>query len=1487
MFNRYKEVAIKPDEYNIRERYIYFNRKYFSGKLPEDLPLRFSSLASRKVMGMFQFIPRPTGTVQPESCSITLDSAFDYTEAGYDGVLLHEMVHAYLIMILNDQDMTSGGHHPRFWDLLNHIDSLARADGIDMPPTESGSMRDFAKGRTRRQSMCLGLFRIKDDPEGLLRFSPMLPGVFDSIVNDFKFKLKTKTGAENDFSIGRGRKAPSTTTDLHPGAWFYSSVVPNSQWYSTIDWDYGFKLYKIEGAELPFYLEGNFGVKLTQRFFGKTNWVTELPDLYVRGTKVFYSPEMIGVINRAIARAIGVATVKKDGVYVNRSLIHAAPTPADNPVEPNTKRIGAEILKTTSLGMVLDVMVDQNKLPANFRSNTDPNAVYTGIILRNGTSQLMYGEFEHGETTEDVCLFVLNREDPYSRARYDNLKTACAFFNMLPDSIRSKIAWATARETLLLVNKNQNGVYSGIRFTQLANALETALSVPKDSILGAAGNMLGDVDPGLLWGYFRKACRAASPERLEAVYKALNASPYSEMRTGGVPLTRIDADSFMEDVFGCGNANVKFPMHFALATYCSMLANTEPYKVLISKTMEANPTAAFHGALDYFGKLTDKLTAITINNADYARIDEVAAAIQREFQASFTEPMAYRANSERDLSTKEKLRDNFVKGGGVFLHSRFDTVSKALLKVKQSGTQPQKSLAEDALLTLTTIEWYCTRVPDTNGVDKEHIDVRDMFDDLENCVHIIDLFKDPKDIFLVNDSLGSPSMRAISLGLFLFGDLQDQMPTVYRDGAKDIWLAIEDTVTGGEYSILKSAIKSEKVIPDLVAEAGPISGSFGYTTKSYREMDGPEKELVLQDAGFTVSEVREFFAEGYSKRPLSELPELYAKAFGGYKYLSGRGYVIPTRDDVSAAVNPNRLEKLATLSRWETLYSKYSPGDKAINLIGDSKGEPFEYWRQRLILDYQNELLYDRSVINQNDRSMNFPYGEPEPGIPALPAELNELERRFLLEFAKDPEWSIAITKIRSALGVDDLTPTLDKLILRGLVEREDLTMVKLTYEGRNWLANNIPAVPTESSLPPGWTESTPGGLATNKDPVNGGIIDKNIEGWFVIFNDDNLKALDGFANRIEAFSAFFEVLDRRDNTPIPPEQPIRPPPSPASGLPEPDHLNDPPSPERSVKAPKVKEADGKTYFNITIGVNEKTKRLMFVPVETAKSNNIGLVRKREAKPVASFLSYVFAEELDAITKKIKSGNRKSAARDLALIANSVRRYLVDTVNASTPFPNKLAAKVEADFGGGLSGQKAFWRFLQGKATTRKKLYSDVEQLKVLAGITKPKKDVEEASWSSGQFEFAEFIDNSLYGAVSFSEQTVRMLEEWCEANKIPNPVDLESMHATFVHTTNLTRQDWKVKAKLNPPVVVQPKDCKLETWRSPKGRILVLTFKSEWLHSRWKKARDMGASWKFASFIPHVTLSYDIGDNVDISKYRPPMFPLVIEREYTELVRA
>jgi hypothetical protein len=60
------------------------------------------------------------------------------------------------------------------------------------------------------------------------------------------------------------------------------------------------------------------------------------------------------------------------------------------------------------------------------------------------------------------------------------------------------------------------------------------------------------------------------------------------------------------------------------------------------------------------------------------------------------------------------------------------------------------------------------------------------------------------------------------------------------------------------------------------------------------------------------------------------------------------------------------------------------------------------------------------------------------------------------------------------------------------------------------------------------WNHLSVDGIATNNDPENGGIIDKEILSgeWFVIFNNNDIPSASGFPTKDAAFQHHREALD-------------------------------------------------------------------------------------------------------------------------------------------------------------------------------------------------------------------------------------------------------------------------------------------------------------------------------------------------------------------------
>jgi hypothetical protein len=66
---------------------------------------------------------------------------------------------------------------------------------------------------------------------------------------------------------------------------------------------------------------------------------------------------------------------------------------------------------------------------------------------------------------------------------------------------------------------------------------------------------------------------------------------------------------------------------------------------------------------------------------------------------------------------------------------------------------------------------------------------------------------------------------------------------------------------------------------------------------------------------------------------------------------------------------------------------------------------------------------------------------------------------------------------------------------------------------------------------------------------------------------------------------------------------------------------------------------------------------------------------------------------------------------------------------------------------------------------------------------------------------------------------------------------------------------------------------------------VLVLRVESPKLHERFDCARELGATWDFPSFKPHITLTnkMQVKPKVRLEHLPLPTFPLVMSGEYTQ----
>lgn len=141
------------------------------------------------------------------------------------------------------------------------------------------------------------------------------------------------------------------------------------------------------------------------------------------------------------------------------------------------------------------------------------------------------------------------------------------------------------------------------------------------------------------------------------------------------------------------------------------------------------------------------------------------------------------------------------------------------------------------------------------------------------------------------------------------------------------------------------------------------------------------------------------------------------------------------------------------------------------------------------------------------------------------------------------------------------------------------------------------------------------------------------------------------------------------------------------------------------------------------------------------------------------------------------------------------------------------------------------------------------------------------------------------YAGVRFSKSTCDQIEALQQQLGVPNPLSAKEFHTTLLYSKK-NLPNYEAAGKLNPIPVSDTTEFDLVIWPSGSGtkNVLVLKYKCSWLENRHTQLSDEhGAKWSFDDYIPHITLSYDIGDWKPDSKKVTLDAPIEIVKEYSE----
>lgn len=144
---------------------------------------------------------------------------------------------------------------------------------------------------------------------------------------------------------------------------------------------------------------------------------------------------------------------------------------------------------------------------------------------------------------------------------------------------------------------------------------------------------------------------------------------------------------------------------------------------------------------------------------------------------------------------------------------------------------------------------------------------------------------------------------------------------------------------------------------------------------------------------------------------------------------------------------------------------------------------------------------------------------------------------------------------------------------------------------------------------------------------------------------------------------------------------------------------------------------------------------------------------------------------------------------------------------------------------------------------------------------------------------YLQFLAENAVGLYTFrrlNQQSSEFLYEWMKENRVPNPLPISELHTTVVQS-EIDIPGYSVDPT---PVMLYPATYKIEML----AEALVIRFKSDSLVDQWQRAMNLGGKSKFPTFIPHISLSYQVPEDYDYTDLKPPPTFLVLQGEESKL---
>lgn len=149
-----------------------------------------------------------------------------------------------------------------------------------------------------------------------------------------------------------------------------------------------------------------------------------------------------------------------------------------------------------------------------------------------------------------------------------------------------------------------------------------------------------------------------------------------------------------------------------------------------------------------------------------------------------------------------------------------------------------------------------------------------------------------------------------------------------------------------------------------------------------------------------------------------------------------------------------------------------------------------------------------------------------------------------------------------------------------------------------------------------------------------------------------------------------------------------------------------------------------------------------------------------------------------------------------------------------------------------------------------------------------------------------EASEDGTFAGVKFSNTSAQQLKAFSDKNNIPNPTPPEDYHATLLFS-HVPLPDYTPWGAYKAALTAMPKYATI--FGDGDEKALVVVFDAPGLVKRHKylMSKHPEATWDHDEFIPHVTLSYDVGNFNPNSVNVTEIGPLDIVEEYAADIEA